>query len=125
RLEYLLGLDEAQRSAGLDGLGERGVLVREGDLSAEARESVAEAPVDGLLGGPQGGHRLAALVHIVELCAHQGTQDAAPAMRRVDADDAYTGCGKVSAGNAHVEREGRCAAHDCAVRPRGMHPVEP
>src|SRR5439155_21995944 len=118
RLERLLRLEKAYRSLRLKPLRERGVLVREGDLTAERGEAVAEAAVDGLLGRPKRRERLASLVRVLELRAHQRTQDAAPTVRRVDADDAHTGRRQIAARNGDVEGERRRAADDRAVRPR-------
>src|SRR5207302_11514983 len=92
------------------------VLVRKRDLAAPRGEAVAEASVDRLLGGPQRGDRLSALMCVVELCAHQGPEDTAAAMGRVDADDGHTGCRDVPARDGHVERESAGTADDGSVR---------
>src|SRR6266511_2476165 len=50
-VERFVGLDEAQVSAGLERVGERGVLAREVDLATEGGQAVPEATVDRLLRG--------------------------------------------------------------------------
>src|SRR5438132_9197129 len=83
--ECFLGLDQADGPQRLERPSEDRVLAREIHLPAKCGGPIAEAPVNRLLGGPQGGQRLAPLMDVVELAPHEGAQDTAPAMRRVDA----------------------------------------
>src|SRR6185295_14214515 len=84
--ERLLVGDEAEGAAVLRSLAEAAVHALDLQLSAERGHPVAESPIDRLLGGPEARDRLAALVRVVELDAHELGENPAACVRRQDAD---------------------------------------
>src|SRR4029453_1066743 len=88
--------------------------------------ALAVPAVDRLLGCPQRREGLTSLVHVVELGAHHRAEDAAPPMRRQDADDSHAGGRPLhAAGHGHTEAHCARAAHDRAVvLQRGVHALE-
>src|SRR2546426_4576241 len=61
---------------------------------------------------------------VAQLRLHEGSKDAATAVRRVDADEAEACSWKVAARDGEVEGERAGTAHDRAVRPGTVHPLE-
>ncbi len=85
--------------------------------------AVAVPPVERVLGGPEVGNRLAALVNVVELCVHQAAQDPATTVCRQHSDQRHSSGADESAGDARLEGEDPTAADDCAVIERRVHAV--
>jgi hypothetical protein len=96
--------------------------LRHVDVAAERRLPVAEMAVDRVLGGPQVSDRLAAPVHVVELRAHHGAQDAAAPVRGEHADHREPGCPHHAARHGQLERERAAAADDGVALARREHP---
>jgi hypothetical protein len=90
------------------------------DLARERAEPVPEAAVDRRLRRPQVRDRLAALVDVVELRAHERAQDPAAPVRREDADDGHPRRRDASARDGQLERERAGAADDATVLVRGV-----
>ena len=85
--------------------------------------AVAEAAVERVLRGPQIGHRLAALVDVVDLGAHEPPQDPAAPMRRQHTHERDAGRANQSARNPRLERKGAAASDDLAVLERRVDAV--
>ena len=100
------------------------VLAGERDVARVGRAAVAEAAVDALLRGPERGDRLAALVRVVEVPAHQRAQHAASPVRRRDAHDRRPAALDRTARHGQAERHRpRAPDHRVAV-PRAEHAIE-
>jgi len=96
-------------------------IASEIDLNRQGGEAIPEAPVDGVLGGPQISDRLAVLATGVELHPHHRAQGAAPSMAREDGDDGDARRANPSAGHGQGERKRAGSAHRPAAVPSGMH----
>ena len=94
------------------------------DLAGERRQPVAVTAVDPLVGGPERGDRLPALVRVVELGAHHRREDPLAAVRRVDADDGDARARDRASRNRQVERERSGAADGALAVERRVHVVE-
>ena len=94
-------------------------------LSAERGHPVTESPIDRLLGGPEAGDRLAALVRVVELDTHELGEDSVARVRRQDADDGHSGGRDDCAGNRELELERAGAGDDLAVLLGNEHALGP
>ena len=80
------------------------------------RDPVAEAAVDDGLRRPERCERLAALVEVVELLAHELGEHAAAPVARHDADERDAGARRGAAGDRHLEGDRRGEAdRDVAV----------
>ena len=102
---------------------ERRAIARDLHIPAERRDAVAEAPVERVLGGPQIGHGLAALVDVVDLRTHEPPQDPAAPMRRQHAHERDAGRADQSARNPRLERKGAAASDHLAVLERRVDAV--
>jgi hypothetical protein len=120
----LVQRDRAHPTAPVERPRVRTAVPRDGDVAAPRGDAVPEAAVDRLLRRPQRRDRLAARLHVVELCAHHLAQDPAAAMRRIDADDGDARARKRAARNAEVERERACATDDLALLERRVHSLQ-
>ena len=116
---------EAKDTAVLRRPSEAAVDAQDLDVAAERSHPVPVPPVDRLLRSPQAGNRLAALVDVVELCAHQLGEDPATPMGWQHAHDRDPGCGNDRARHRELELEGTRPADDLPVLLRDMHPLGP
>ena len=104
---------------------ERGPAPFEVDLAEERREAVAEAAVDAALGRVQHRDRLAARMDVVQLCPHERGVDAAPPVRRLDADGGDAGPRHLrAAGNREAVAGRRRSPDDPAVVERRVPSVQ-
>ena len=123
QLERLLGREQPQARLARRPRQAR-VLAREVDLGRHRGQAVAEAAVDLVVRGPEVRDRLAALVDVVELGAHQRAEQAAAAVRRQDADDGHArGADGSPARDGELERERAAARDDEPVLARDVHPL--
>ena len=102
---------------------ERRAVARDLHIPAERRDPVAEAAVERVLGGPQIGHGLAALVDVVDLRPHELPEDPSAAMRRQYAHERDAGRADQSARNPRLEREDAAASDHLAVLERRVDAV--
>jgi hypothetical protein len=114
---------EAKGTAVLRRPSEAAVDAQDLDVAAERSHSVPVPPVDRLLRSPQAGNRLAALVNVVELGAHQLGEDPATPMGRQHADDRDPGCRNDRTRHRELELESARPAYDLPVLLRDMHPL--
>ena len=117
----LLRVEHAEAPLGLEVLVERGPVPVELDVAGERGDAVAVASVERVLGRPEVGHRLAALVDVVELGPHERAEDPAAAVRRQDADERHASCPDEAARHARLEGEDAGAADHGAVVERRVH----
>src|SRR5712691_13527569 len=73
---------------------------------------------------PRAPRALAAFVCVVELRAHEGTQDSLSPVRGQDTDDGGPGGGQVPTWHRQIERERSRATDDGVVRPGPVHALE-
>ena len=94
------------------------------DLARERRQAVPVTAVDPLVGCPERGNRLPALVSGIELGAHHRREDPLTTVRRVDTDDGDARARDRTSGNRQVEGERSGAADRALAVERGVHVVE-
>ena len=116
--------DESRRADGSRVVAKCELRLQRVHLVHRRRDAVAEAAVDRSPRRPQRRDRLAALVDVAQLASIIARSDAAPPVRREDADDGDAAARQRAAGNRQLERERAGAADDLAVLERGVHAVE-
>ena len=108
----LCPVQEAQGAGPGVRFAEGGPRTVDGEAGSQGAHAIAEALVDEALRRPQPRERLAALPHVVKLAAHELAQDAAPAVRGVDADHRHAGHRQLAAGDGDGESEGAGGGDD-------------
>jgi len=91
------------------------------DLPTERGHAVAEASVDRPLRGPEARERLAPLVGVVELRAHELCEDSLSTVRRKNADDGHARGRDDPPGDGELKLEGARPADDGAVLGCDVH----
>jgi hypothetical protein len=95
------------------------------DLAAERGHSVAEAAVNRLFRSPQARERLAALVDVVELRAHELRENPLPPVGRQHADYRHPRGRHDRARHGELELEGARSTDDLPVLLCEMHALRP